>query len=121
MLFLIFSNANLRFAKKELIWTAYSATKALLTIQKLEIIGKNEFVTAALDEKDKNFVLHKAATNIKTALNVNLSWHEAQIALLEIEKIKIPSQYVDYTDVILPDSTAELPSIPASKIFPSIW
>ena len=44
MLFLTLSNADIRFAERKLVWRTYSATKALSTTQRVEIIGKKEFV-----------------------------------------------------------------------------
>ena len=38
MLFLILNSANIRFAERELVWTTYSAAKALPTTRKVEII-----------------------------------------------------------------------------------
>ena len=108
MPFLTVSSANLRFAEKELVWRAYSAVEALPTTQRVEIIGKKEFATVALDEEDETFVVHMAATSVRAASNVYPS-QQAQIASLEVEEITIPSEYANYTDVFSPDSAAELP------------
>ena len=47
MPFLTFSNANIRFAEKKLVWRTYSAAEALPTTQRGEMIDKKEFVAAA--------------------------------------------------------------------------
>ncbi len=49
MLLLTFSDADVRFAIKELEWRRYSIAKALPTTQRFELINKREFVAAALD------------------------------------------------------------------------
>ena len=49
-----------------------------------------------------------AATSVRAASNVHLS-RQAQITLLKVEEIIIPSEYVDYTNVFSPDSAAKLP------------
>ena len=72
----------------------------------MEIINKKEFATAALNEDNKIFVLHMAAPSVNS--NVLLFW-QAQIASLDVEKITIPAEYLDYTNVLSPDSAAELP------------
>ena len=106
MPFLTLSNADIRFAERELVWRTYSVAKALLMTQKIEIIDKKEFAAAALNEEDETFVVHMAAFSVGS--NVHPSW-EAQIASLDVKKVTIPSEYADYTDVFSPDSAAELP------------
>lgn len=44
MNFLIFSDANLQFVEKKLIWRRYITTKALLITNKVELIDKKGFV-----------------------------------------------------------------------------
>ena len=117
MLFLTPSSADLRFAERELVWRAYSAAEALPTTRRVEIIGKKEFAAAALNEEDETFVVHMAAPNVKAASNVHPS-RQAQIVLLEVEKITIPSKYADYTDVFSPDSTAKLPEYTGINNYP---
>lgn len=72
MLFLTFSGANLRFVKKELVWKIYSATKMLLMTLRVQIIGKKEFTTVALNKKNKIFVVYMVAINVRAVLNVYL-------------------------------------------------
>ena len=49
MPFFIFSNADIQFIKKKLIWGFYIIKKALPTIQRVELINKKKFAKAALD------------------------------------------------------------------------
>lgn len=48
ILFLIFFNENISFVEKKLIRKSYIAIKALLTTQKVELIGQKIFLTLAL-------------------------------------------------------------------------
>ena len=107
MLFLTFSNADIRFAERELVWRTYSTAEALPTTQRVEIIGKKEFAAVALNKKDETFVVQMAALSM-----VDSSVHpsrQAQISSLDVKEVTIPSEYADYTDVFSPDSAAELP------------
>ena len=58
MPFLTFSNVDIKFAQKELIWRFYIAAKALLTTKRVEIIDREEFAKAALDKHIKAFMVH---------------------------------------------------------------
>ena len=73
MLFLTFSNADIRFAERELVWRTYSAVKALPITQRVEIIGKKEFAAAALNEEDETFVVHMAALGVVDS-NIHPFW-----------------------------------------------
>ena len=115
MLLLILSNANIRFAERELVWRTYSVAEALPTTQRVEIINKKEFAVAALNEEDETFVVHMAALNINS--NVHAS-RQAQISLLDVEEVAIPFKYADYTDVFSPDSAAELPEHTSINNYP---
>ena len=61
MLFLTFSKANVRFAKREFVWRTYMAAETLLTTKRVEIINKREFAAVALNRDDKIFVVYIAA------------------------------------------------------------
>ena len=106
MFFLILSNADILFAERELVWRTYSAVEALPTIQRIEIIGKKEFAAAALNKEDKTFVVQMAALSMIDSSN-HPSW-QAQIFLLDVKEVIIPSEYADYTNVFSPNSAAEL-------------
>lgn len=60
MSFFLFNNANIRFAKKELTWRTYSASKALPTTKQIELIDCKKFVAVALDLSKKAFIIHMA-------------------------------------------------------------
>ena len=47
--FLTLSDANINFSKKKLWWNSYIIKKALSITKQIELVGKKEFVDAALD------------------------------------------------------------------------
>ena len=58
MLFLTLSNADIKFAQKELTWRFYIAAEALPTTKRVEIIDKKEFTKVALNKYIQAFVVH---------------------------------------------------------------
>lgn len=58
MPFLTFSKVEIDFAKKKLIWKAYTTAEALATIKKVQIINPKKFIKAALDLEQKTFVIY---------------------------------------------------------------
>ena len=68
MPFLIFSNADIRFAEKELEWRRYSIAEARLTTRRVEIIDKKEFSTTAMDKNAKTFAVLIATLSALTML-----------------------------------------------------
>ena len=108
MPFLTFSNADIKFAQKELTWRSYIVTEALPTTKRVEIINKKEFTKAVLDEHIEAFVVHVTFLSTMALQPAR----EAQIASLVIEEVQIPSKYSVFLDVfskkkalILPEAT----------------
>ena len=56
ILFLTFSNADIQFMEKELIWRSYTTAEALLTTKQVDFINKKEFAKVTLD-KNSEFLL----------------------------------------------------------------
>ena len=111
MLFLIFSNANIRFAEKELTWSFYTTAKAPLNTKLIKPIDRKEFVKAALDKKSGTFVVHVAALEAPLAGMAIHPSQTAQILALIQDKAftKVPPKYADYVDVFSFDLAMELP------------
>lgn len=65
MLFLIFSNANIQFVKKNLIWRSYILAKALFITKQIELTNKKELNKATLDENIEAFVMHKTFFSLR--------------------------------------------------------
>lgn len=61
MFFLTFSDLDLWFAEKKLIWRSYITAKALPIINRVQLIVKKEFAQAALDENSETFVVNLAS------------------------------------------------------------
>ena len=61
MPFLTFSKANIRFAEQKLVWRTYTATEALSTTRRVEIIDKKEFAAMALNTDNETFMMHVTA------------------------------------------------------------
>lgn len=61
MPFLSFSNVDINFDTKNLIWRLYTAAEALPTTSRIKLIDKKEFAKTALDENPETFVMHIAA------------------------------------------------------------
>lgn len=108
MPFLIFSNANIWFAKKEFKWRRYLTIEALPIIWRVKLINKREFAAAALDENTETFVIRVAALLIPT-MQVHLSY-QVQLGLLLTNKTftKIMSEYSNYADVFSFNHAIEL-------------
>ena len=54
--FFNFGSANIRFAKRELVWGTYMAIEALPITKRLQLFSAKEFRVAALVDDDKAFV-----------------------------------------------------------------
>ena len=106
MPFLTFSNADVQFVEKELTWRFYTTAKALPTTKRVELINKNEFAKAALDEKSRTFVVYVASLNLTPGIHPDMA---AQIASLLSEEVKIPDKYSDFTDVFSKEKALVLP------------
>lgn len=106
MPFLTLSNADIRFAERELTWRTYTVAEALLTTKRVQIIDQKEFATAALDPNKEAFVIHVATLTSKITI---YSAGEAQIALLNLEEVleMVPAEYADYADIFSKDSAAQ--------------
>ena len=62
--FFIFSNVNIQFAWRELIWKSYTMDKALSTTKRVELINKKEFAKAVLDKNSETFVVYMVFLNL---------------------------------------------------------
>ena len=105
MFLLTLSNADKWFVEQEFVWRIYSAAKTLPKTQRIEIISKKKFATSTLNKEDKTFVVYMATLSVVDS-NIHLS-RQAQISLLDIKEVIIPSKYADYTNVFSQDSAAK--------------
>lgn len=96
MLFLFFSNVNVKFAKKELTWRTFSVNETLQTTKHIQFIDCKKFVAAALDPSEKAFVVLMAY--LKAKMSLYPTW-KAKIALLLAKKFTVPNKYLDFADI----------------------
>ena len=106
ILFLTFSNADVQFKKKELIWRSYTIAKVLPTTMQVELIDKKEFAKAALDENFETFVVYIASFDLAPGIHPD---RETQITFLFTKNVKILDKYSDYTDVFSEEKAVILP------------
>ena len=71
MLFLILSNADVQFIKKELTWRSYTTVEALPTTKRVEFINKKEFAKTVSDEKLETFVVHVTSFNLTPGIHLD--------------------------------------------------
>ena len=98
MLFLTFSNANVQFIEKKLIWRFYTIAEVLLTTKQVKFINNKEFAKAVLDENSETFVVYVASLNIAPRIYPDKA---AQIVLLLTKKVMILNKYLDFIDMFL--------------------
>lgn len=106
MFFLTFNNAKILFTERKLGWYLYIPAKALSIIKQVQIMLWSKFAIAALDLDKEVFVVY--ITNLDTKISIYSSC-KAQITLLVSEKVTIPAKYLDFLDLFLKESVAELP------------
>lgn len=105
--FLIFSKVKINFAEEEFIWKTYTPNDILPTIKRVQIIDQNKFVTIALDPNKETIVVYVAYLEFKISIHPAC---KAQIVLLLAQKINVPKEYADFSDVFYKKSAAVLPN-----------
>lgn len=105
MTFLFFSNANVKFTEKELIWRIYSASDALPTTKQIQLIDRKKLAAAALNLSKEAFVVHVAYFKAKMSIHLT---REAQIALLLAKKVTVSDDYSDFADIFSKKLAAKL-------------
>ena len=101
MLFLIFNNADIQFAEKELTWKTYTTKKALLTIRWVEFIDWKEFAKTELDENIKAFLIYVSSLGLRITI---YPVKKAQIAFVLAKKVTVLAEYLDFANVFLEKS-----------------
>ena len=96
MSFFTLGNADIQFAKKELIWRTYITEEALSTICRVKIIDQKEFAKVALDKNVEAFVVH--FSSLKSKMTVHPA-KKAQLALLLTKKVTLPTKYPNFADI----------------------
>ena len=94
MLFIILSNADIKFCWKKLIWKFYITDAALSTIKQMKIIDKQKFAKTALDKNVKAFLIYIISFNLNLIF-IHLV-QKILIALLIAKKIKFLTKYSNF-------------------------
>ena len=117
MLFFTLSGADIDFLGRELRWRTYTTKKALLTIRRVEIVGKKEYAAAALDSEYETYVVHvrSVSSNVSPSFSpLKLDVHPSyrpQVSGLIAKKAftKVSAEYLDFVDVFSPELASKLP------------
>ena len=116
MLFLTLSGTDVDFSGQELRWKTSTTKEVFPTTRRVELVGKKEFVAAALDPEHETYVVHVASLSStplaslgSPPLDVHLS-RRPQISGLIAEEAftKVPAKYSDFVDVFSPDLAFKL-------------
>ncbi len=109
MLFLAFSNADIRFGAKRLTWMSYTAAEALPKARQVEMIDKYKFAKTALDGNSEIIGVHVTALEVpEPAVHPSRALLLAALQLYKAPN-EISLEYADYSDVFLFDLAMELP------------
>ena len=115
MLFLILSSADVDFLGWELRWRTYTTKKDLLTIRRIELVGKKKFAAAALDPEHETYIVHVGSVNSDALLSFFLLHvhpsRRSKISGLIVEEActKIFAKYLDFANVFSLDLASKLP------------
>ena len=71
ILFLILNGADVDFSSRELCWKTYTTKKAFLTTRCVELVGKKEFATAALNPEHETYVVYVASLSSTPLASLN--------------------------------------------------
>ena len=115
MLFFILSGVNIDFLRHELWWGTYTIEEALPTTRCVELVGKKEFATTALDSEHETYVVHVGLVNsnaLPSSSPFNIHpFCRPQIASMIAEKAftKVSTKYLDFADIFLSNLASKLP------------
>ena len=113
MPFFILSSADIDFSVQELRWRTYTTKEVSPTTRHVKLVGKQEFVAAALYPEYKTYVVYVASlssTPLVTPLDVHPFQRPRISGLIAKETLtKVPTKYSDFADVFSLDLASELP------------
>ena len=115
MSFFTLSGTNVDFLDWELWWKTYTTKKAFPTTRRIELVGKKEFATAALNSEHETFIVHVVLLSFVASPNSSLLdihlFYKPQIAGLIAKEapIKIFDKYIDFANAFSLDLAFELP------------
>lgn len=89
MPFLNFSNVNIKFFEKKLLWKSYTIAKTLLITKKLKLINMKKFVKTALNKNSEIFVIYVATLEAPLSRITIYPLQNTQIATLKQDNASI--------------------------------
>lgn len=101
------SNVDIQIVEKKLVGSTYTTTKTPSTTRKIELVDKIDFAKVALNKYVETFVVYVSSLSLGL-MTIHLAW-EAQMASLLIEKVTIPRECIDCTNIFLHKLTKVLP------------
>ena len=104
MSFLTLSDADVDFLDWELRWRTYTTQEAPLTIRRVELVGKKEFATAALDPEHETFVIHFASLSFAASPSSS-PLKEFAVAALDPEHETFVVHVASLSSAALPSSS----------------
>ena len=96
MFFLTFSNVDVQFAKKELIWRTYTTKEVLPTTRQVELIDQKKFAKPVLDKNIGAFMME--ISSLRSRMTIYPA-KKAQLALLLVKKVTVWTEYLDFANV----------------------
>ena len=112
MPFLTLSGVDIDFSGRELRQRTNTTEKVLLTTRRVKLVGKKEFIAAALDPEHETYVVHVASLRSTPLASLDIhSFQEPQISSLIAKEAptKVLTKYSDFADVFSPDLATKLP------------
>ena len=96
MLLLTFSNADIKFAEKNLTWKFHTTKKALPTTWKVVLINKKKFAKVALDKNIEVFIVYIALFILKMTIYLAC---KAQMTLFISKEVTVLVEYTDFANI----------------------
>ncbi len=93
--FFTMSNANINFQTQNLHQRSYIIKEMLLTIRKIELIGKKKFIVTALNLNYETFIIYIAAININFDANDEVH----SLKKTNETSIEVFNEYADFVNV----------------------
>ena len=114
MLFLILNDADVNFLSRKLRCRTYTTKEALLTIKRIELVGKKEFAIAALDPENETFIVYVASLSSivlpsSSSLDIYPFCRFQIVGLIAEEaSTKVLNEYVNFAGVFSPNFVSKL-------------
>ncbi len=112
MPWLTMANPNIDWVKKSFRWRTYTATVALSTTCRVDVIDPKEFARLAIDKGAHCFVIHarQVVTANEPPVHRDRRSHIARANLAATDAVQLPLEYHEYSDVFSDTGAAELPN-----------